>query len=272
MKRGFTLVELLICMAVIALLVGLLVPALAGARDAARAVACQSNLRQIGAGWALYAGAYSDRAMPLAYWSVQDIGTGPQVFWWGTHGTATTPVDYSRGFIAPYLDANLSMRSALECPCQPWGSYRPQGPSKTITSTYGYNGYYLSPAKTPGWGEAIGFRPWRRLGDIQQPADLFVFADALLPSGSPGAPPGNTALLDPPRLYSPGPVWETNAFPTTAFRHGRGRGGAGVANAARADGSVRGASPAVIVDSSVCIGSVAADNDPAYVPDWRAWR
>lgn len=272
MRKAFTLIELLVTIAVIGLLIGMLLPALAAARDAARTVACASNLRQLNTAWALYAGAYSDRALPLAYWSVQDIGTGPQVFWWGTHGSATTPVEYSRGFLAPYLDATLSPRSVLECPCQAWGSYRPQGPSKTITSTYGYNGYYLSPAKTPGWGETIGFRPWRRVSDIQRPADVFVFADALLPGGSPSAPPGNTALLDPPRLYSSGPTWDVNDFPTTAFRHARPRTGPGAANAARADGTVRAAAPAVIVDAKNSIGSVTIDNDPAYVPDWRTWR
>lgn len=272
MKRAFTLVELLVCIAVIALLIGLLAPALGRARESARTVACASNQRQMAMGWALYAGAHSDRAMPLAYWSSEDIGAGQQIFWWGTHGTLTTPVDYSRGFLAPYLDATLSPRSVFECPCQPWGSYRPQGPSRTITSTYGYNGYYLSPAKTPGWGDKIGFRPWRRLGDVQRPGDLYVFADALLSGGSPTALPSNTALLDPPCLYSPGPVWETNDSATTAFRHGRSQSRPGVANAARADGSVRSAAPACIVDARSAIGSATAENDPAYVPDWRSWR
>lgn len=272
MKRAFTLIELLVCIAVIALLIGLLAPALGRARESARTVACASNLRQMAMGWALYANAHADRAMPLAYWSFEDIGTGEQVFWWGTHGTLSIPPDHSRGFLAPYLDAALSVRSVFECPCQPWGSYSPQGPSRTVTSTYGYNGYYFSPAKTPGWGETIGFRPWRRTGDVQRPSDLYVFADTLLPGGSPSAPPSNTALLDPPRLYSPGPSWEANAFATTAFRHGRARSGPGVANAARADGGVRSAAPACVVDTRAAIGSATTENDPAYVPDWRSWR
>jgi prepilin-type N-terminal cleavage/methylation domain-containing protein len=270
--RAFTLVELLVCIAVIALLVGLLVPALAGARDSARTSACMSNQRQLAIGWTMYAQAHADRAMPLAYWEAADIGGGPQVFWWGTHGTASTPPDFSRGFLSPYLDTALAARSVLECPSQAWGTYRPQGPSKSITSTYGYNGYFLSPAKTPGWGAAIGFRPWQRVSNLTQPTELFVFADALLASGSPKALPGNTALLDPPMLYSGG-AWTPNPFATTAFRHARQRSGPGSAVTARADISVRSThmSTTRAADSLVFIGAADDVNDPHYIPDWRAW-
>src|SRR5262249_9649359 len=160
------LVELLVVVAVVALLIALVLPSLRGAREGARAAACLSNQRQLAVAWTMYAQAHADRAMPLAYWDIADIGPGPEVFWWGTHGTGSTPPEYSKGFIAPYLDTSLVVRSVLECPSQPWGTYRPQGPSKTITSTYGYNGYFLSPSKTPGWGETIGFRPWQRVSNL----------------------------------------------------------------------------------------------------------
>ncbi|MFW6059422.1 MAG: type II secretion system protein [Phycisphaeraceae bacterium] len=52
--RGFTIVELLVVISIIALLVALLLPALQAARAAAQRAACASNLRQIGIGAATY--------------------------------------------------------------------------------------------------------------------------------------------------------------------------------------------------------------------------
>ncbi len=96
-RRGFTLIEVLVAVGVIAILLGILLPALAGARRSARAAGCASQMRQIGIATLLYAHANRDqlprsthsalahRVMPWGYALMPLLGgrtyTGPGPAW-----------------------------------------------------------------------------------------------------------------------------------------------------------------------------------------------
>lgn len=62
--RAFTLIELLVVVSIIALLIGLLLPALGGARKAAQKVSCLSNQHQTGLAMAMYRGDWTQHTMP----------------------------------------------------------------------------------------------------------------------------------------------------------------------------------------------------------------
>lgn len=271
-SSAFTLIELLITIAIIALLVSILAPTLRGATAASRSAKCLSNQRQLVTAWSLYANDFKDLAVPAAYWQSQYIGSGPVVYWFGADAPDAAP---SSGILMPYLATARAERSPLECPEQPAGTYTPQTQNLKVSTTYGYNGYFLTPAMTPGWADEIAFRPWKRLPDIRLGSSVLVFSDTLLASTSATSLPRSTALLDPPQLYSRSLGWQINSSPTTAFRHGLKE----KANiAARADGSAAATIPAPDLlkrDSkgrTLGTGSLSKAPDPYYVPDWNDWK
>jgi type II secretory pathway pseudopilin PulG len=71
-RCGFTLIDLLTSVAVVSVLIGLLLPTLAGVQEATRRTVCQSNLRQVGLAMAMYADDFRG-ALPYSRYSVEAV-------------------------------------------------------------------------------------------------------------------------------------------------------------------------------------------------------
>ncbi|MEQ9460524.1 MAG: prepilin-type N-terminal cleavage/methylation domain-containing protein [Phycisphaeraceae bacterium] len=75
--RGFTLIELLVVISIIALLIGILLPALGAARDSARSIQCLSNQRQVAIARNAYAVDYNDKMFVA---TVPPLDTQPRTY------------------------------------------------------------------------------------------------------------------------------------------------------------------------------------------------
>jgi prepilin-type N-terminal cleavage/methylation domain-containing protein len=110
-RRGFTLVELLIVIAIIALLMGLLLPAVQGVRAAARRLQCANNLSQMGKACLQYESAHA--ALPPG--SVSSV----QLSW--------------RAYVLPQLEQQ-ALYDVIDfmTPGRFWGGSNREGPNKSI--------------------------------------------------------------------------------------------------------------------------------------------
>ena len=137
-RDGFTLLELLVVMGIIALLMGLLLQSLARVRSLAREVACQSNLKQLMTAVVLYASENRDY-LPFPNVGLVENRSGLKGVFWGGAGwlyqspARSEPDDVMNGVLWPYL----RNRSVYHCPndTEPW-----KWGSTNVLSSYMMNG------------------------------------------------------------------------------------------------------------------------------------
>ncbi len=104
---GFTLIELLVVIAIIAVLAGMLLPALASAREKGRQTSCKNNLHQLGTAMEMYLSDYGQYYMPgNADMHVTPPGSAWSAGYWRWHGwrkTTDDAFDPRFGYLASYL-------------------------------------------------------------------------------------------------------------------------------------------------------------------------
>jgi|GEM_PF-1946486 len=109
-RSGFTLIEMLVVIAIIALLVSLMVPSMFNVLERAKKVRCSSNLRQIGVAWIQYAADHNGDVASSWF-----VGSPISTFFYERDPNANFRFAASspEGYLAPYLGEGTSV---LVCP------------------------------------------------------------------------------------------------------------------------------------------------------------
>lgn len=161
--RGFTLIELLVVIAIISLLVSILLPSLQKAKEAARAVACIANLRNIGSGFTFYC-EDSEGVLPAPIPTDSSGNTMFNYIWDVVIGGTYLEAPYPETAPSPVT------KGVFVCP------------SDTITrwSMAGYvhhpKSYGMLVWKRPGWSWAYANGKFQ-LDEFRHPSDQFLLTE-----------------------------------------------------------------------------------------------
>jgi prepilin-type N-terminal cleavage/methylation domain-containing protein len=167
--RGFSMIELLVAIAIIAILAALLLPALALAKEKATRTACLNNEKQLTLAWQVYADDNKD-ALPLNDWDFRSQGAveSPSNSWvTGNASLDTNSSTIASGSLFPYVKdlgvykcpADLSLVLATTVPT--WRSYS-------------LSCYLGGPAADT---EDFGLKPLAHANEIKKTAATLTFLD-----------------------------------------------------------------------------------------------
>lgn len=161
--HAFTLVELLVVVAVIGIVAALLLPALNQGKQAALRVHCLSNLRQLGIATQLY---WQDNE-GYAFRYREGYTNGGDIYWFGwieRGAEGKRDFDVAQGALWPYLRG----RGVETCPAFKYYSKQLKLKATEASYAYGYNLHLSAPLTK----RAVKVTSFRRLDD------LALFADA----------------------------------------------------------------------------------------------
>jgi len=216
--KGFTVIELVVVISVMAALCAILMPALAAARASSRALACKSNLRQLLIAGIGYATENDGFCVPAASDMWDNAGLHR---WHGRRDTLNESFDPLRGPLAGYL-ADGRVKA---CPAKvgfvtgrDWNANFEQG-----CGGYGYNMTYIGSRiwqngvhSTQSWKDAYALTT--RTTEIASPGQTLMFADTAMANGQRSVI--EYSFAEPPfTVYGGRPVTQFIMSPSIHFRH-----------------------------------------------------
>jgi len=170
-SRGFTLIELMVVIAVIAILAGMLLPALSKAKAKAQGIYCMANGKQLILAWQMYAGDQNDRLVSNPEWvpGWLDWRLSPD-------NTNTLHLTGAEALLSSYTAQNVGI---FKCPADNFlsGTQRKAGWDKRVRSmSMNFTLGSEIDAVTTGRGVK---RTARRMADMNDPApsSTWVFVD-----------------------------------------------------------------------------------------------